>query len=153
MGRTLIGLEMKLFRRTGGAVGDAINVAASANFSEVLRVKDLDISLTKAKASIPDRGANGWNKSRGTLKEGSITFKMNKQSDDTHLIAFQNAFLSGAPIHVVAADGAWATGTTYWSFECEVFDISESQPLQDGVTVNIVLEPTDGTINPSKGTL
>jgi hypothetical protein len=105
-------------------------------------VKDVSINLSKNEGDASSRGSK-YELKRGTLRPVSIELTVLNIPADADLVAMQDAYDNDSIIEIALATGAIATsGTVYRRFECEVFDISESQPLNDMVTLKVTLKPT-----------
>ena len=67
----VLGLNAKLFRGTAGTQGA----------TEMTNVKDVTLSLESGDADVTTRATQGWRASVATLKEGSLEFEMNYDTD------------------------------------------------------------------------
>lgn len=130
-----LGLEAKLYRNTG--------TYATPVWNEIPNVKDLTINLEKGEADVSTRGTGGWRQKRGTLKDANIEFQMHDDPDDADLTVLRDAFMDADVIDFVALNGAVATsGSNGLRALMEVFSFSRGEPLEEGLTIDVRLQPT-----------
>ena len=131
----ILGLNCVLYRGTAGQTAT----------TEMTNVKDVELNLTTGEADITTRAANGWRAYASTLKEASLTFQMNYDSDDTDLTAIQTAFMNNSAISFLVGDDK-GNGLDA-DFVITEFNIP--QPLEEAVTVSVTAKPTLSTRAPS----
>ena len=131
----ILGLNCVLYR------GDAGQTAST----EMTNVKDVELNLTTGEADITTRAANGWRAYAATLKEASLTFQMNYESDDVDLKAIQTAFMNNSAIAFLVGDDK-GNGLDA-DFVITEFNIP--QPLEEAVTVSVTAKPTLATRAPT----
>ena len=131
----ILGLNCVLYR------GEAGQTAST----EMKNVKDVEMNLTTGEADITTRAANGWRAYVATLKEASLTFQMNYESDDADLKAIQTAFMNNSAIAFLVGDDK-GNGLDA-DFVITEFNIP--QPLEEAVTVSVTAKPTLSTRAPS----
>ena len=131
----ILGLNCVLYR------GEAGQTAST----EMKNVKDVEMNLTTGEADITTRAANGWRSYAATLKEASLTFQMNYESDDADLKAIQTAFMNNSAIAFLVGDDK-GNGLDA-DFVITEFNIP--QPLEEAVTVSVTAKPTLSTRAPS----
>ena len=131
----ILGLNCVLYR------GEAGQTAAT----EMTNVKDVELNLTTGEADITTRAANGWRAYAATLKEASLTFQMDYESDDVDLKAIQTAFMNNSAIAFLVGDDK-GNGLDA-DFVITEFNIP--QPLEEAVTVSVTAKPTIATRAPA----
>ena len=131
----ILGLNCVLYR------GEAGQTAST----EMTNVKDVEMNLTTGEADITTRAANGWRAYAATLKEASLTFQMNYESDDVDLKAIQTAFMNNSAIAFLVGDDK-GNGLDA-DFVITEFNIP--QPLEEAVTVSVTAKPTLSTRAPA----
>lgn len=131
----ILGLNCVLYR------GEAGQTAST----EMTNVKDVEMNLTTGEADITTRAANGWRAYAATLKEASLTFQMNYESDDVDLKAIQTAFMNNSAIAFLVGDDK-GNGLDA-DFVITEFNIP--QPLEEAVTVSVTARPTLSTRAPA----
>ena len=113
--------------------------------TEMKNVKDVEMNLTTGEADITTREANGWRAYAATLKEASLTFQMNYESDDADLKAIQTAFMNNSAIAFLVGDDE-GNGL---DAEFVITEFNIPQPLEEAVTVSVTARPTLSTRAPS----
>ena len=131
----ILGLNCVLYR------GEAGQTAST----EMTNVKDVEMNLTTGEADITTRAANGWRAYAATLKEASLTFQMNYESDDSDFKAIQTAFMNNSAIAFLVGDDK-GNGLDA-DFVITEFNIP--QPLEEAVTVSVTAKPTLATRAPT----
>jgi len=124
-----IGLEAKLFY---GPAGSTASSAAE-------NVKDVSLSLEAGSADITTRAAKGWRVKKATLKEGSLEFEMNYDTEEPLCTAVISNFLDGTPMAFFVSDGD-GTGL---DADFSITNCSIEQPLEEAITVSVTAEPTN----------
>lgn len=137
----ITGLTCELNRNTGTygtPVWDAIGLT-----------KDVTLNLEAASADASSRGSGGWREYVQGLKDSSIEFEMVYDPADADFTAISDAFFNGTVLDVVALDGPSGTsGSQGLRMTCVVENFSRSEPLEEAVTVSVVLKPTPNTDSP-----
>ena len=167
----LLGLDAKAYylidsaapsAPTGGvpAAGDATqyNYLSSAyledgaKWSEAACIMDVTLNLSKSDADLSCRAGGGWRTTRGTLKEGAISFDVLWDPDDAFSVFILDAFLSNSIITMLFLDEYNTSNTTvygqglYANFDIIGFDKSEA--LEDGQKFSVSLKPAIDTLTP-----
>ncbi len=124
-----VGLEAKLFYGSAGATAS----------TEATNVKDVSLSLEAGSADITTRAAQGWRVKKATLKEGSLEFEMNYDTEDPLCSTVISNFLAGTPMAYFISDGA-GTGL---DADFTLTNCSIEQPLEEAITVSVTAEPTN----------
>ncbi len=130
-----IGGDAKLYRNT--------DVHATPNWSEMGNVRDNTLNLDKAKADLTTRANQGWRANKGTLKELSIETEIAWDTEDGHFDALLDSYMNGTALDLVALDGSVETvGSLGVRFQGEVMSFSRNEPLEEGMTASVTIEPT-----------
>lgn len=124
----VLGLNAKLFR------GEAGQTAAT----EVVNVKDVSLSLESGEADVTTRKTKGWRAYVATLKEASLEFEINYDTDDADFGVFQDAYLNNKAIALFITDGA-GNGL---DADFVISNFSWDQPLEDALKVSVTAKPT-----------
>ena len=124
-----LGLDCKLYRGTAGTSAATL----------MKNVKDVTVSLESGEADITTRAANGWRVSKATLKEGSLEFVMNYDTEDADMLAIQQAYFNNTAIALFASDGDGSGLDADFS----ITSFSIEQPLEEAMTVSVTAKPTN----------
>lgn len=117
---------------------------ASPNWITVGRVKDENLTLSKALADVTTRNAAGWRQQVGTLKEASVDLQLlfdDTYSDPDNLL-FRNSFLNNGLILLGFFDkDPTLAGTTIEGLYggWEVTEHSFNRELESAVMIDITL--------------
>lgn len=130
-----LGLDAKLFYGEAGTQGK----------TELTNVKDVTLNLTTGEADTTTRAATGWRTYAATLKEGSLEFEMNWDTEDAGFKAVQEAFFSNGAIAFFVSDGA-GNGL---DADFVITAFTRNEPLEDAMTVSITARPTNVTRAPA----
>ena len=84
-----LGLDAKLF--IGGA--------------EAKNVKDVTLSLESGEADVTTRATEGWRAYAATLKEASLEFEMQWDTEDGSFSSIQSAYFGNSPLAIFVTDG------------------------------------------------
>lgn len=125
----VIGLEAKLLYGTAGTQGTTV----------ADNVKDVSLSLEAGSADITTRAAAGWRVKKATLKEGSLEFEMNYDTEETLCSTVLNNFLTGTPMAFFVSDGHGTGLDADWTLT----NCSMEQPLEEAITLSVTAEPTN----------
>ena len=123
-----VGLEAQLLYGVAGSTGN----------TEATNVKDVSLSLEAGSADITTRAAKGWRVKKATLKEGSLEFDMNYDTEDDLCTTVISNFLSGTAMAFFVTDGA-GTGL---DADFTLTNCSLEQPLEEAITLSVTAEPT-----------
>ena len=78
------------------------------------------------------------------LKTIELAFNINKVIADAQFETLRDAYINRTTLDMAAADGAIATsGTEYRRIEGKVFQWNENQQLAEGITIDVVIRPTN----------
>lgn len=124
----LLGLNAKLFRGEAGKTADTL----------VVNVKDVSLSLESGEADVTTRKTNGWRAYVATLKEASVEFEINYDTEDPDFVAFQDAYLNNKPIALFISDGA-GNGL---DADFVISNFNWNQPLEDAQKISVTAKPT-----------
>lgn len=125
------------------AVAVAADVTAA---TEVSNIQDLTINLQKDTVEVNSRANGGWKTKVGTLKDGSVTFKMLWKPTDAAFTAMRDAFLDDTEIFFTALDDAkTVTGAQGISGNFNVSNFTRNEPIGDVMTVDVELSPSSFT--------
>lgn len=130
----VLGLNAKLLYGTAGTAGA----------TEASTVKEVSLSLTTGTADVTSRAANGWRVKVATLKEGTLDFSLNYDTDDTFCTTVIQNFIAGTPMAFFVTDG----NGTGLDADFALTNCSMEQPLEEAVTISITAEPTMTGENP-----
>ena len=130
----VLGLNAKLFRGEAGSQAS----------TEMTNVKDVTLNLETGDADVTTRATKGWRASVATLKEASLEFEMNYDTEDEDFNALQEAFLNNTPLAFFVSDGN-GKGLDA-DFSIMTFNIE--QPLEEAMTVSVTAKPTTSTRAP-----
>ena len=137
-----LGMNCKFYRSSTALDGSA-NTPATVSWTEIANIRDLTLNLEKGEADITTRANNGWRATAGTLKDGSIEFQMLWDTGDAGFDALQAAWANGTEIALAAMDGAIAVaGAEGFAPNFNVINFSRSEPLEEGVMVNVTVKPS-----------
>ena len=125
---TIIGISAVLYYGAAGARAT----------EEATNVKDLSLSLEVGTADITTRAAKGWRVKKATLKEGSVEWGMNYDTEDAFCVDVIQKFITGDAISLFVSDGAGEGLDADWI----ITNCSMEQPMEDAVTVSVTAEPT-----------
>ncbi|GMV72850.1 MAG: hypothetical protein AMXMBFR77_26870 [Phycisphaerales bacterium] len=129
-----LGLDCKLYRNTG--------TWGSPTWAEVGNARDVTVNLERGEADLTTRANAGWRATVGTLKDASLEFEMVWDPGDAGFAAVRDAFLNGTVLDMVALDGGIAvSGSQGLRAEFSILSFSRSEPLEEGVTVNVTAKP------------
>ena len=84
-----LGLDAKLF--IGGA--------------EAKNVKDVTLNLESGEADVTTRATEGWRAYAATLKEASLEFEMQWDTEDGSFSSIQSAYFGNSPLAIFVTDG------------------------------------------------
>lgn len=126
----LAGFSCKMFRGTAGA---------ETPETEMTNVTDVTINLSAAQISATTRATAGWEAFIQGLKTGSVDFSMMYDADDADYQALHTAFMSGTAMSFFFSDGE-GNGLVG---DYVITNFSESQPLNDAVSISVSLSVTD----------
>lgn len=128
-----LGLDAVLNIQTDG-------VSGSAGWVEMTNVKDLDLNMSKGEADNTTRANNGWRSTKGTLKEGTLTFGMEYDPSDANFQAIKNAYLANSHVGFQVHDGSVNPGGLEADFDIIGFELS--QQLEETQMVNVEAKVT-----------
>ena len=95
-------------------------------------------------ADVTTRAAKGWRASVATLKEGTLEFEMNYDTEDEDFGAVQDAFFNNTPLAFFVSDGAGNGLDADWV----ITGFNVEQPLEEATTVSVTARPTVATRAP-----
>lgn len=124
-----IGIEAKLLIGNPGSTGT----------TELKNVKNVSLNLEKATADITTRAASGWRVKKATLKEASVEFEMNYDTEDAGFTSMISAFLGNSAVAIFVSDGDGKGLDADW----DITNFSIEQPLEEAISVSVTAEPTD----------
>ncbi len=124
-----------------GATGT--NGAEPTTYSVLKNVKDVTINLSRDRADVTTRAAQGYKIEVATLASLSVEFESIWDSEDTALGIVKSAYFNNDVVWVKALDSKTGSGV---KFPASVADFSLNQPLGEAQTVRITLVPTYHTV-------
>ncbi len=135
----VMGHEAKLYRNKG--------TYASPQWDEVVNVKDLTLNLEADEADVTTRKNAGFKATVAGLKDASVDFEMEWDTEDDDFSAFQDAFFATTPaekgIEVAVMDGDIETqGSEDLRATMAVTAFSRNEPLGEALSVAVTLKPT-----------
>jgi hypothetical protein len=131
-----IGSEAKLYFCTEG-------IGGSPAWTEVTNVKDLTLNIAKGEADVSRRGGGGWKATIGALKDATIDWQMNWDTEDPGFLAMRAAFMDDTLMGLAIMDGDIETpGTEGLLADCAILKFDRNEPLEDALTVSISAKPT-----------
>ena len=130
----VLGLNAKLLRGAAGTQGA----------TEMRNVKDLTLSIESGDADVTTRAANGWRASVSTLKEATLEFEMNYDTEDEDFGAVQDAFFNNTPLAFFVSDGAGNGLDGDWV----ITGFNVEQPLEEAMSVSVTAKLTLDTRAP-----
>ena len=133
-----LGFAGKLYVGNPGADG-----AEPTTYSELKNVKDVSINLSRDRADVTTRAAQGYKVEVATLASLSIEFESIWDSEDAALGIVKSAYFDNSVIWVKALDSGNGSGV---KFPASVADFSLNQPLAEAQTVRVTLVPTYHTV-------
>jgi len=134
-----LGMDAKLYYNSG--------TYATPSWEEITVTRDVTVNNTRAEADVTTRGNDGWRAIRGTLKDMDVSFQMLQAPDDPAYSYMNLAYLDGTIVDLAVADGDIAqTGTHYWRLQSSITQFSETQPLEEAVTVDVTARPTENAV-------
>lgn len=107
---------------------------------EIKNCKDLTVNLETAEADVTTRDNNGWRATVGTLIDATIEFQMVNTVGDTAFATVLGLLKSREPCKVEISD---AGGTL--TLACTVTAFNINQSLEEAVTADVTLRPTQST--------
>ena len=135
---TKLGLDARLYRNTGSY--------ASPVWESLLDIKDLTLSLEKGEADVSTRGSGGFRLTKGTLKDASIEFQLQHNSETTPTAqrkALRDAFLGNAGVELAVMDGDITTvGTEGLRATFDVLNFSRNENLEESIVYDVTIKPT-----------
>ena len=120
-----------------------------------LCVVEVTRNATVSEADSSDRCGNGFRSSIQTLRELSLDATMIKKKNSDGTLAggldiIQDAYFNGDIISVVMLDDAHTVdGADGVCFNCQLFDLTEEQPLEDVIKLSVTLKNTGASVNPA----
>lgn len=129
------GKAEKLYRGTAGSTATTL----------MDNVADVTFDTSAGEIDVTTRGSGGWADYIDGVKDGTLTFRMFKDSDDADYQAVRAAYLAGTPLAFLVADDTGAG----WDLDCKVMGFSDSAPIADAAAVEVTCRPNCATRNPS----
>lgn len=131
----VLGLNAKLFRGTAGTTANTL----------VEKIKDVTLTLESGEADVTTRATNGWRASAATLKDASLEFELQYDTEDEDYQAFASAYFSNTAIALFVSDGAGVGLDADFS----ILSFTINQPLEEAMTVSVSAKPTATTRAPA----
>lgn len=137
---TKVGLDCRAYYNASGDWN-------APDFKHVASATEVSTNLETGEADVSTRGSK-WRKRLATLLDATITITA-YFDNSAAIAAFRAAYLSRSAIEVLILDGDINdTGAEGLRAICQVMSFSHSQPLEEGVTVEITLQPTVASHEP-----
>ncbi len=121
----------------------ATDGAEPTTYSELKNVKDVSINLSRDRADVTTRAAEGYKVEVATLASLSVEFESIWDSEDTALGIVKSAYFNNSVVWVKALDSENGSGV---KFPASVADFTLNQPLGEAQTVRITVVPTYHTV-------
>jgi len=121
-------------------------VAGSSATTELTNCQDVTLTLEKGEADVTTRAAAGWRQTVGTLKEGSIEFKMVWDTEDAGFVAIKNAYFNDTPIALKILD---SEGGSRLDADFSITKLTREEPLEQALTASVTAKPTYSTRAPA----
>ena len=121
-------------------------VAGSSATTELTNCQDVTLTLEKGEADVTTRAAAGWRQTVGTLKEGSIEFKMVWDTEDAGFVAIKNAYFNDTPIALKILDAEGGSGL---DADFSITKLTREEPLEQALTASVTAKPTYSTRAPA----
>jgi len=138
MAAYVMGMNAKLYY---GAAAAALGA-----MTELSNVKDLTVTLDAGEADITTRANSGWRATAATLREATVTWDMVWASTGvgaTGFAAIKTAYLAGTTLELAVLDGSSiVAGNQGLKGAFSFTSFSESQPLEEGITVSVTAKLT-----------
>ncbi len=136
------GVECKVFLNTA--------VFATPTWVEWLCAKDVTLSLDFGEVDASCRGGGSFKQSAPTLTAMEVTGNAIKEKADPTFLAMELAAKNGTIVDVLVMDGERTSADSDgWRLDAQFFNWSESQPLEDIVTVDWTLKPARSANKPT----
>jgi hypothetical protein len=130
----VLGLDAKLFRGEAGATAKTL----------VEKIKDVTLTLESGEADVTTRATKGWRASAATLKDASLEFELQYDTEDEDYQAFAAAYFGNTPIALFVSDGNGVGLDADFS----VLSFTINQPLEEAMSVSVSAKPTAATRAP-----
>lgn len=135
-----IGLECKAYRSATPLSSTAFD---GATWVEMTNVRDVQLPLNKTRADFSKRGSK-VRLNRGALQEWPVNFQIIWDSTDAACQALLTSYLTNAPIALAFLDGDESVADSEGpAANWEVMEFGRNEPLEEGVMVDVVVEPRD----------
>jgi predicted secreted protein len=131
-----LGDEMKLYLCAAG-------IGGTPAWTEVPIIRDVTLSHSKGEADVSVRGAGGWKRVVGAMKEATIEFEMVWDTEDAAFQAIKDAYFDDTLLGLAVMDGdvAAAGSEGLWA-DCAILKFDRKEPLDGAVTVGVKAKPT-----------
>lgn len=137
---TKVGLDCRAYYNASGDWN-------SPDFRHVASATEVSLNLETGEADISTRGST-WRKRLATLLDATITITA-YFDNSAAIAAFRAAYLSRSAIEVLILDGPIEQeGAEGLRAVCQVMSFNRGEPLEEGVTVEITLQPTVASHEP-----
>lgn len=136
-------------------LGTGVGAADQRDDFVELCVVEITRNSSVSEADSSDRCGNGFRSAIQTLRELSLdlTAVKKKNADGTlagGLDILQDAYFNGDVISVVMLDAEKdVDGADGIVLNAQVFDLTEEQPLEDVIKLNVTLKNTGASVNPA----
>lgn len=135
------GNKHKLYYLTSGTWG------SPTTWTEITKAKNVRLNGESAEADVSDRGST-WRKRKKGLRDGGVDTTLNYDPANTPCMDMQALWLAddgSTEIFAVADGDITVNGTRYFKFEGEVFTFGRDEPLEEAVTIEMAIRPTDSS--------
>lgn len=130
----VLGLDAKLFRGEAGSTAKTL----------VEKIKDVTLTLESGEADVTTRATKGWRASTATLKDASLEFELQYDTEDEDYQAFAAAYFGNTPIALFVSDGNGVGLDADFS----ILSFTINQPLEEAMSVSVSAKPTATTRAP-----
>lgn len=133
---TRVGLDCKTYWNSTGNYN-------SPSWVEVTIIRDLTSSHSKTKAEFSTRGTGKYKAYKGAMKDIDFQFDVVADHNDTKYLAFWDSYFNYTQMDMLFLDGAInVAGNKGFRVQCEVFEIEDSEPLDDAKVNSVTMAPT-----------
>lgn len=131
-----LGLEGKVYYGSAGAKGT----------TELKNVKDVTLNLESSEADVTTRANNGWKATVQALKDASLEFEMQWDTEDEGFTAIKDAYFNRSSLALTILDGENGEGL---DADFAVTKFNRSEPLEEAMSVSVTAKPTYSTRAPA----
>lgn len=133
-----LGKDAKLYY---GETDPASAPTSASAMTVITNVKDLTADYSTGEADATTRGNSGWRSTYATIREGTINFNMNWNSDDAAFEAIKDAWKAGSVVGFGIFDGdSDISGAQGLVGTFSIVNFSTNQELESVQTVDVTIK-------------